>query len=278
MKIAVMTDTTACVTEEMKEKYDIHVIPLNVVFGEESFQESVDMTLEEFEEKLVQSEKLPKTSQPAIGLFVEMYEKLAGDYDAIISIHLSSGISGTYQAAKAAAEMVPQVKIEVFDTEISSNVQRYYVLEAVDMVAKGFELNEIMEELYNMHKTTQVYFMVDDLKHLQRGGRLSAAGAFVGSLLKVKPILYFVDKKIVPFEKVRTTKRALARIISLLEEDIKVRQIKEVSIVESQQAEAAERLKKELEEKHPDLKVSIGEFTPVLLTHLGQGTIGIGWY
>jgi DegV family protein with EDD domain len=129
-----------------------------------------------------------------------------------------------------------------------------------------------------MKQTMRAYFMVDDLSHLQRGGRLSSAQAFVGSLLQVKPLLHFVDKKIVPFEKIRTRKKALKRLVDLFEEDAKLGTPIEATVIHANRVADAEEIKTELEKQFPNAEVSISYFGPVIGTHLGEGAIGLGWY
>ena len=208
MKTAIVTDSTAYIPEQIRNQHDIHMIPLSVNFENETYQEEVEITSEQFFEKMRDQQNLPTTSQPPVGKFVELFEQLSKEYDAVISIHLSSGISGTYNGAATAGNMVENIEVFAYDSEISCMVQGFYALEAAEMAREGANPQEILARLDEMKKTIKAYFMVDDLSNLQKGGRLSGAQAFIGSLLQVKPILHFEDKVIVPFEKVRTRKRA----------------------------------------------------------------------
>ena len=278
MKVAVVTDSTAYLPEEDIKKWDIHVVPLSVNFGDETYRELIDITVDEFYEKVRNTKELPKTSQPSIGDVTTKYEELAKDHDAIISIHLSSGISGTYQAAVSAGQMVEGVEVYPFDSEISCMAQGFYVLKAAEMAKEGAHPDEIMEALNEMKKEMRAYFMVDDLSHLARGGRLSGAQALVGSLLQVKPILHFVDKKIVPFEKIRTSKKAFKRIEGLLKETADNAEKVKACIIHAQREDFAKEWKKELEERYPNVDFVISYFGPVIGTHLGEGGIGLCWY
>ncbi len=278
MRTAVVTDSTAYLPEEVRKEYNIHMIPLNVIFGNESYQEEVEMKTEDFYDKIKHSGELPKTSQPAIGQFVDLFEKLAKDYDAIISIHLSSGISGTYQTALSAGTMVEGAEVYAYDSEISCEVQGFYVLEAAGLANEGVAPQEIIVRLNEMKKSIRAYFMVDNLQHLQRGGRLSGTQAFVGSLLQVKPILVFEDTKIVPYEKIRTEKKAVKRIKEFFHEDAKDGAKIIATAIHANRPEKAEALKKELEEQYPNAEVNISYFGPVIGTHLGEGSLGLGWY
>jgi len=254
------------------------MIPLSVVFGTEAYREEVDITAEEFFNEIKNVEKLPTTSMPPIGLFVETFEELKKEYDAVVCIHLSSGISGTYQGAVAAGDMVEGLQVFAFDCELTCGVQGFYVLEAAKMALEGANPEAILERLHEMKKSTRAYFMVDDLSNLQRGGRLSSAQAILGSLLQVKPVLHFENKVIVPFEKIRTRKKAIGRIVELLEEDAKLGVPMEAVIIHANREEQAQELLNELSEKFPNVNFDLSYFGPVIGTHLGEGALGIGWY
>lgn len=279
MKTAVVTDSTAYIPKELREKWNIYMIPLNVVFGEESYREELELSAGDFYEQVRDSQNdLPKTSQPAIGEFVELFEKLSTEYDAVISIHLSSGISGTFQGAITAGNMVDNIHVHAFDSEISCMVQGFYALEAAKLAHEGKDAKEIMDRLHEMKQSMRAYFMVDDLSHLQRGGRLSSAQAFVGSLLQVKPLLHFEDKKIVPFEKIRTRKKAVNRLVELLKEDAEKGMPIMATVIHANRPEDAEELKQSIETEFPNVEVIISYFGPVIGTHLGEGSLGLGWY
>ncbi|MGG1676501.1 DegV family protein [Neobacillus sp. NRS-1170] len=277
MKTAVVTDSTAYITKELREKFNIHMIPLNVIFENEVYQEEIDITWSQFYEE-VRVKALPTTSQPPIGQFVELFERLASEgYDAVISIHLSSGISGTYQGAVSAGTMVEGIKVYPFDSEISCMVQGFYALEAAEMASSGADVEVIMARLYELKKTARAYFMVDDLAHLQRGGRLSSAQAFIGSLLQVKPLLHFVEKVIAPFEKIRTRRKAMKRIADLLGEDALSGGDWQAVIIHANREQEAEEWRQELASLYPNTEFSVSYFGAVIGTHLGEGAMGLGW-
>ncbi|OEH92193.1 DegV family protein [Bacillus solimangrovi] len=278
MKTAVVTDSTAYIPEELCQQLNIHITPLNVIFGDESYQEGIDITTDQFYKKIKEVDALPKTSQPSTGYVVETYEKLAKDHDAVISIHLSSGISGTFQGAITAGEMVEGLDVYAYDSELSCMLQGYYVIEAAKMAQAGKHPEEIIKRLDEMKKTMSAYFMADDLSHLQRGGRLNGAQAFVGSLLQVKPVLHFVDKKIVPFEKIRTSKKALKRIYSLFSEVAEKKVPMKAVVFHANREEAAKDIIQQIEQEYPHVDVTISYFGPVIGTHLGEGAMGVGWY
>lgn len=278
MTTAVVTDSTAYLSKAEEQQYNIHVVPLSVIFDKETYAEGVDIDVATFYDKVREAKELPKTSQPPIGEFVSLFEKLAKDYDEIVTVHLSSGISGTYQGAVQAGEIVEGVDVYGFDSEIACAVQGFYVIEAAKMAQQGASAKEIITKLDEMKQEMRAYFMVDDLSHLQRGGRLSAASALIGGLLQVKPILHFQNKVIVPFEKIRTRKRALKRVEELLGEDVVVHPNIEAAVIHANcEAEGQEWLET-LQAKYPSVHFKLSYFGPVIGTHLGEGSLGLGWY
>ena len=278
MRTAIVTDSTAYIPEEIRRQLDIQMIPLNVIFGDASYQEELELQADQFYIKVNEQAALPKTSQPAIGLFVKLFEDLSREYDAIISIHLSSGISGTYQTATAAAQMVDGARIYTYDSEISCAIQAFYVLEAARMAIAGKTPEEILPRMDEIKQSANALFVVDDLNHLQQGGRLSSAQAFIGSLLQVKPLLHFENKVIVPLEKIRTRKKALKRVIELFDEDARQGLPMEAVVIHANREEEAQEFAQQLREAYPHVEVGVGYFGAVIGTHLGEGTIGLGWY
>src|SRR5690625_1390401 len=278
MTVAVVTDSTAYIPEEQRKALGIHMVPLSVTFGNETYREEIDITADEFYQKVREDEELPKTSQPSIGLVTELLNELAKDHDEVIFVTLSSGISGTYQTVITANTMADGIEVTAYDSEISCYAQGYYAIEAATLAKQGKSSKEILARLDEIKQSLRAYFVVDDLTHLQRGGRLSGAQAFIGSMLQVKPILHFVDKKIVPFEKIRTKKKALKRVFELLDEDASKGQPLRLVIIHANREQEAFSIKEDIEKQYPHITVDISYFGPVIGTHLGEGAIGLGWY
>ncbi|TCI22420.1 DegV family protein [Exiguobacterium sp. SL-9] len=275
--IAILTDSTAYLPAEFCEQHDVHVAPLSVIFDGESFREDVDITTEAFYDR-IEAGNLPTTSQPSIGETIEMIERLPEDVTDVIAITLSSGISGTYQSMIALNGMV-DINVHAFDSEISCMPQSFLVEEAIHLRDAGASAQEIMAHLEKVRELIRAYFVVDDLDHLQRGGRLSAAQALVGSFLQIKPVLHFQDRLIVPFEKIRTYKKAVRRIEEMMEQSIEGDGAGYcIGIIHAncpdRQAEEIASMK----QKFPQAHVTGGHFGPVIGTHLGPGAIGITWY
>ncbi|MFJ8234665.1 DegV family protein [Ureibacillus sp. NPDC094379] len=277
MSIAVVTDSTAYLTPEERTRYNIRMIPLSVNLEDGSYEEEVEITASEFYDKVRGAKTFPKTTQPPVGKFVQLFEELSKDYDEVISIHLSSGISGTYQGAVQAGDMVEGIKVHTFDSEISCSPQGFYVLKAAQMAQEGASAQEILAELEEMKKSMDAYFIVDDLSHLQRGGRLSSAAALVGGLLQVKPILNFENKVIVPFEKIRTKKKALRRVEELLAKEAAKYDQLQATIIHANCESEVKQWMAQLSSAYPNVHFNISYFGPVIGTHLGEGALGLGW-
>jgi len=279
VKTAIVTDSTAYLPKEVRERLDIRMIPLSVIFGEEAYREEIDITTEQFFAKVKQHPTLPTTSQPAVGEFVDLFTTLREEgYDAVISIHLSSGISGTYQGAVTAGTMVDGLRVLAYDSEISCMAQGFYAMEAAEMARAGRNPEDIIARLDEIKQTLRAYFMVDDLAHLQRGGRLTGAQAFIGGLLQIKPLLRFENKVIVPFEKIRTRKKAVKRIEELFAEDAEKGVPLKAAIIHANQPDEARRWRDELSARYPHIEFLISYFGPVIATHVGEGALGLTWY
>ncbi|MCF6138763.1 DegV family protein [Pseudalkalibacillus berkeleyi] len=278
-KVAIVTDSTSYLPKQLRDQYDIKMVPLNVIFEKESYQEEIELTVEDFYAQVREGDALPKTSQPAAGLFVELYEKLADEgYTDVIVITLSSEISGTYQSALTAETMVENIDVHVFDSEISCMPQGFFVLEAAKMANQGQAAKVIMSRMTLIRANgVPAYFMVDDLSHLHRGGRLNSAQFFVGNLLQVKPVLHFSDKKIVPFEKIRTRKKAIKRLFDLLHEDVESNDQVTISVIHANREAEAKEYAETLKQDFPNAEIIISYFGPVIGTHLGEGSIGLTW-
>ena len=277
MKTAVVTDSTAYLTPEERTRYNIRMVPLSVNLEDGTYEEEVTITASEFYDKVRSAKVFPKTTQPPVGKFVELFEELAKDYDEIVTIHLSSGISGTYQGAVQAGDMVDNIEVYAFASEIACGPLGMFAIEAAKMAEQGASAKEIIAKLEELKATMRAYFIVDDLAHLQRGGRLSAAAALIGGLLQVKPILHFVDTKIVPFEKIRTRKKAKRRVEELLKESTKQHERLQAVIIHANCEEEGRAWLAQLQQDFPTVDFKFSYFGPVIATHLGEGAIAMGW-
>lgn len=280
MKIAIVTDSTANLSKEECSELGVHVLPLSVLFEHKAYQEGVDITTAEFYEMVRQSSVFPTSSQPAIGKVYELFEELSHKFDAIISIHISSKISGTFQTvASVAKDMEENIKIYPVDTGVTSAVQSRAVRLAAHLAKQGVSPEEIARRCEAICQDTKEYFIVDSLANLYRGGRLSAGSAAIGTLLKIKPILTFEDKAIVAFEKIRTYTKAMKRVEELIAEDLEGKDTAQYhfAIVHADCPQKAKEWEETLKAYYPTAQFGIEEFSPVIGTHLGEGAIACVW-
>lgn len=276
-KIAWITDSTIYMDKEFLERNNIHVVPLYVIFGDQCYKEDVDITAPEFFEKLHASDVLPKTSQPAIGDFVALYEKLKEEYEYGIAIHVSSGISGTYQTSKMAAEMTG-FNVEVIDSWMGAFPLTCMVAEGIKMEQEGKSRDQIVDYLRTIPPKIRCNVVVEDLQLLHKGGRVSGMQLLLGSMLQIKPIVAFQDTKIVPVEKVRQSKKAKKRIVELFEQEVSPTDSVQLSIIHTDIWDEANQWKQELQEKFPQHHIHVSYLGPLIGVHTGQGVIGLTWY
>ncbi|WP_408954349.1 DegV family protein [Natroniella sp. ANB-PHB2] len=272
----VVTDSTADLTIEILDKYDITMVPLEVNWAGESYQDRIDITSEQFLDIIEESDSLPTTSQPAIGKFIEAYERLAEDYEEIISIHLSEKLSGTIEAARLAAEMVDGVKVEVVDSEVATFSLGVMVMEVADAVKSGSSVEELVDDLIpRLKEDIEIYFTVDDLSYLEKGGRIGKASAFLGNLLNIRPILTLKGGEVAPCGKVRGQRRLYNELKKLVADKLEGQQGSKLILLHGKNKDKAEQLKESLVEQFEWAEVDMMQFGPVIATHVGPTPFGI---
>jgi DegV family protein with EDD domain len=274
-KIALVTDSTADLTPEMVEEMGVTIVPLRVIFGDEVYREGVDITPEEFYERLVKSSPLPTTSAPSVGDFQEVYERLLKEVDSIISIHIGTRLSATVQAAQTARQSVPKPeRIEIVDSQMISLAMGFAIMEAAEAIRRGDKLAEVKAAAESAIQRVNVRFMLDTLEYLRRGGRVGRARAYLGALLSVKPILSIREGELYPEQRVRTRARGLERIIQWA---IRQENVKRAAVGHSTTPDEAESIRERLAMAFPSVKVHLIRFGPVLGTHAGPGIVGVGF-
>lgn len=273
-KIVLVTDSTAYLSEEEITRYAITVIPLTVNFPDGFIYDGIVDT-GEFFARVDRSDKLPFTSQPAVGTFVEAYKGLIAEGKEVISIHLSSRLSGTFESARGAASIVDPDKITVIDSTTTSAPLAFLVLAAAQWAEEGLSRAEISARLKRATKELGSFFIPDTLEYLKKGGRIGGAQALLGSLLQIKPILYFSEGVVEVFDKVRTRRKAIQRMLQQLPRESKYLK---VAVVHCAALEDAVVIKDMIQEMAPHARVEIREFGPVLSTHGGPGLVGMGFW
>ncbi|TPR40628.1 DegV family protein [Apilactobacillus micheneri] len=281
MKIAIVTDSTSYLSKEEQEKYNINVVPIPVIVDGKSYNEGVDISTEEFYDKLRNSESFPSTSQPPMGEMINTYNKLADEgYDAVISIHLASTISGFYNSLVSLAPTIENIKVIPYNSRLTVKLMGNLAIEAAKMAQANQNIDDILSKMDEIRATINEVFVVDDLQNLVRGGRLSNASAFLGSLLKIKPLLTFDDKtnEIVAFEKVRSRKKALKRTEEIFKEAVSnVDYPIKAMVINANDPESGDVWAKKIKEMYPDMTVEKSYFGPVIGTHLGEKALALGW-
>jgi len=266
-RFAVVTDSTADLPEEWRTRYGIAVVPLKVIFENETFRDRVDITDEEFFRRLGTATKLPTTSAPSPGEFADVYSKLAEDHDGCISIHLGAQLSATVQAAQIGAESVEGFKVKVIDSETVTMPIAFLC----KVAAESETLAEATAAVEERVPKCRVLALLDTLRYLEMGGRLSRAQAMIGTMLDLKPLLLVADREIKPVERVRTRSRAITRMVEFLRAELPV---EHVAVVHAQAPEEAETIAAGLRLELPDQEIVIGEIGAVLGTHTGPRALG----
>jgi DegV family protein with EDD domain len=277
-KIAILTDSTANLTAEDIKHHKIHVIPLNIHWKGKSLLDGVDISPTEFIQTLSKESELPTTSQPAASQFLELFTKLGEEHEGIFTALISSGISGTVDSALMAVNEYKGVPVEVLDTKLTSTGLAMVVLAAARAIEDGKSLAEVSQIAEKISLSTNMYFMVDSLYHLHRGGRIGGASWLLGSALNIKPLLYLTPEgKIDALERVRTRTKAIERLSELVTQKVGTAPA-HVGIIHADSPDVAQSLRSMIEAKIQPVEMIIADLSPVIAAHVGPGTIGVGVY
>ena len=271
-KIHIVTDSTADLTKEQIALYSIHVVPLTIQIDGQTYIDGVDVQAESFLEMMRTSKELPKSSQPAVGVFQELYDELGKHGDKIISIHMTGGMSGTVKSAQAAAAMTDS-NVTVIDSRFISYALSFQVLEAAQMAKEGISIEEIVNQLDTMRENTNLYVVVDTLDNLVKGGRIGKGKALLGSLLSIKPIASLQGGEYTPVAKARSHKQVVQYLYNKFLEDTKGKTVKAVGISQANGQAMSNPLKKLIEETGIK-NVPVAFTSPIISTHTGIGAIG----
>jgi len=272
-KIALVTDSTADLTPELIEQFEINIIPLNVIFGDEIIKDN-QITADDFYTRLKKSEVLPKTSQPSPEEFLELYKNLLEDYQEIISIHISSALSGTLNSARLAKEKLNE-PIHIVDTHNISLGAAFLVLEAAEFIEKKYKTTEILQHLQKTRNKIETLFTLDTMEYLYKGGRIGKVSSLLGAALNIKPVIRVNEEGVyVPYGKTRNQKKALDKITAFFKEKAEEKTIKRIAVAHGQAKDSAEYLSKALSDA---LSTPVDIFTkvgPIIGVHTGPGTVG----
>jgi len=273
----IVTDTTSGLEPGLARQLGIPLIPQIINFGQESYREGVDIDHATFMARLRAGKELPKTAAPYPGDFIAVFEELLRQGESIVCIHPSADVSGTVRSALTARESFPDADIRVIDTRTIAGPLASMVLAADRLAKAGATADQVEALVREMIPRARIYFLVDTLEYLRRGGRIGGAAALLGSILQVKPILTFTGGKVQPFEKERTKKRALARLLELVRSEAAVGPEAHITVMHTDAAEEAAALAAELK-AHYGNEIPIMNLVPAIVTHAGPGALAVGFF
>ncbi len=280
--IRIVTDSTADLTFDLVERYGITVVPLEVLVEGKAYKDKIDISNDEYYDILRSAKNLPTTSQPSPAVFAEVYRALAAEgAEHIISIHISSDLSGTYQSSVLAASLVADtVRVHNFDSRTATMGLGLIVLSVCRMVEAGKSLEEVLEFTQQIIQKSDLYFLLDSLDNLHKGGRIGKASHLVGSLLNIKPVLNLHDGVISAYEKVRGNKdnKALERLIAILAEKIDPNKKLYCAVGYCDNKKVADYMVEKLRSQVQCDEFIYMQIGSVVATHIGMGAVGLAFY
>jgi len=281
-KVAIITDSSACIPRELVEKYSIQLVPMNVIFGDKTYQDGIDITPSEFYTLLRQAKELPATSHSSPGAHLEAYRRASLRADNILCITLSSKFSGQFNSARVAMEMakdsLPDVTIKVLDCGTAAAAQGLVVLAAARAAASGQSLTGVIKMANSTARGVSLLAMVDTLDYLVKGGHVRRAAALAGSVLRIKPIFTLNEGDARPVTNARTTLGAIKRMVKLMGQKIVAGQPLHVAVMHADALDEALVLRDQISSRFDCTELLVTEFTPVMGVHIGPGLIGVAFY
>jgi DegV family protein with EDD domain len=271
--IKIVTDTTANLSDEVMARYDIHQVPISIQFGQETYEEHVDIDRDTFYRKIEEMGIVPTSSQPATGRFTEVYKDLAVAGHEILSIHVTSKHSGTCQSATLGRSLVPDARVEVFDSASISLGTGYMVLEAARAVEEGWSLDQILTRLQQVRDRMRLFLTPSTLKYLQMSGRVGRLQTALASVLQLKPIIKVEDGVLEACENVRTRSRALNRLVERLMEEVGQRDPVNVAVVHARAVEEGRKVLEQLKATLNCRETLFADLVASLAVHGGPGIV-----
>lgn len=270
---AVVTDSTADLPVELQRANDIAVVPLNVHFGQESYRDRVDLSPDEFMERMATADRLPTTSQPSVGAFEDAFRACIGTYSEVVCPVISSRLSGTCQSATlAAAAVADEIHVEVVDTFGVSASLGLQAVHAAKLARMGQSASQIATTLRAETYRHHIVFFVETLEHIRRGGRIGKAAQYLGSILQLKPLLRVEEGQIVPFERTRTRSKAISALINFTRE---FDSIDDAIVLHNTTPDEAEALAAQIATVMKVESVPTVQVGPVVSAHVGPGILGV---
>ena len=274
MAIKVVTDSTSDLPADVAESLGIEVVPLNVHFGSDVYKDRVNLMPDTFYDKLINGDVLPTTSQPSVGEFIDVYERLGSDADGIVSVHVSEKLSGTMNSARLASQQAnADCPIEVVDTFQVSMGVGICAMEAAEVANSGGNMNQVILAARNAVTRSQCFFMLETLEFLQKGGRIGKAQALIGNLLKIRPMLILQEGEVHPLGRERTRRKGIAKLVDTVAELAPISGLAVMYSTGPDEAQTlAQNVSKFMIEGREPMMLQIG---PVIGTYAGPDTLGI---
>jgi DegV family protein with EDD domain len=276
-KVAIVTDSTAYLPKELVAEYHIHVVPNVVNWGTKSYRDGVDIGATEFFERLKTDPVQPTTAVSSVGDFREVYARAAETAEAVLGVHLSAKLSGTFSAAEQARGMLADKNITVLDSNATAMALGFVVLAAARAVAAGGSLAEAVAAAQATLPHVGIVFTVETLEYLKRGGRVGGAQAFVGGLLDLKPILELRDGRVEPVERVRTKRKAVDRVLDIIAEKTKGKKSIRLATLHAAAPQEAAALLEAANKRLGAIECILSEVSPTVAVHTGPGTVGLAY-
>jgi DegV family protein with EDD domain len=276
--IQVIADTTSTISLEEAQALGLEYLPQMIIFGETSYRDDYEITTQEFLAKLRASSSLPKTAAPSPALYSPIYEAHFNKGNSMLVLCPSSKVSGTFRSASVAAQDFPGADIHIVDTGTIGPALGTLVRKALSWSNEGLSIAEIKHRILDLGKKVRIYFYVDTLEYLYKGGRIGAAKALMGSLLQVKPILLFKDGQVNPFESQRTKKKALIRLIELVKSECPRTQDSNLALLEADAMEDAIELREAFTQALSLDEIAIADLPPAIIVHAGPGVLAASFF
>ncbi len=274
-KIAVITDSNSSITQKEAKELGIFVLPMPFTIDNEAYYEDINLTVEQFYERLEDDSEI-FTSQPSLEAVTQMWDEVLQEYDEIVHIPMSSGLSGSCQSAYMLSQDYDG-RVQVVDNQRISVTQRQSVLDALELIKRGKDAREIKEILEADKFNSSIYIMLDTLKYLKKGGRITPAAAALGTLLRLKPVLQIQGEKLDAFAKARTSSQGKSMMISAMKSDMEKRFANNIhlQVAHSHNLDGALKFKEELAEYFPNMEIHVAELSLSVACHIGPGSLAI---
>lgn len=276
-KLKVVTDSSCTMEPTVRDQLNIHVVPLSVMIDGMVYPDDDSLPGERFMQMMAQAKELPKTSQPPIGHFVELFDELGKDGSDVLSIHMTKGLSGTVEAARQASNL-SKANVTVIDSDTTDQALSFQVIRAAQLAQEGKTLAEVLPEVDKVRENTKLFIGVSTLENLVKGGRISRAKGLLSSLLNMKVIMDFDHSELIPIVKGRGVKTFNKWFEELKDELKRMPNVKQIGISHAEGLEITEQFKKELQQLFPEMNIPLLHNTPIIATHTGKGAFAITYY